>query len=178
MGKNRYRNGILALSLLVTSLAACAGEAEAVDPGAEPGGDITVETAVRLLESEGPVQLVDVRTEAEFAFVGHPTGAVNVPLLRFDPSTYGMTPNMDFVQEIQERFPADHTLLMICRSGGRSRRAAKMLLDAGYEKVYNVLEGVEGANDDDGHRTVDGWKVRGFPYDYTVDEAEVTPPKQ
>jgi rhodanese-related sulfurtransferase len=132
-------------------------------------------TAAGLVGKPG-VHLVDVRTEAEFAFVGHPVGAVNVPLMRFDPKTYGMAPNPKFLEEIRARFSPDDTLLMICRSGSRSGKAAKLLAEAGYRKSFNVMEGVEGDPDADGHRTVNGWKVRGLPYEYAVDPAKVTPP--
>jgi len=155
------------------------GEVPATVPGvaadAAPGSDIPLATAAALVGKPG-VHLVDVRTEAEFAFVGHPVGAVNVPLLRFDSKTYGMAPNPKFLEEIRARFPADDTLLLICRSGNRSGKAAKMLADAGYRKSFNVMEGVEGEADADGHRTLNGWKIRGFPYAYTVDPSTTTPP--
>ena len=178
MRRARPGRWIVPLFLLVclTGLTPCAPGSEAVD-GVEPGGDIPLETAAKLLESPG-VHIVDVRTEAEFAYVGHPVGAVNIPLLRFDPQSYGMTPNPDFVDQVRERFSPDDTLLMICRSGGRSARAARMLVEAGYPKAYNILEGVEGGKDDDGHRTVNGWKVRGLPYEYNVRPADVTPPSE
>lgn len=154
------------------------GEAGAsgADPSTlAPGGDIAIEAAAALAGKPG-VHLVDVRTEAEFAFVGHPVGAVNIPLLRFDAMTYGMAPNPKFVEEIKARFSPDDTLLLICRSGSRSGKAAKMLVDAGFPKSYNVLEGVEGDLDRDGHRTVNGWKIRGFPYEYAIEASRVTPP--
>ena len=171
-----------AFTLLCLALAPswiAAGEAPSAAPGlpadAAPGSDVSPATAAALVGKPG-VHLVDVRTEAEFAYVGHPVGAVNVPLLRFDPKTYGMAANPKFIDEIRARFSPDDTLLMICRSGSRSSKAAKLLVEAGYRKSFNVLEGVEGDADADGHRTVNGWKVRGLPYEYAVDPAKVTPP--
>jgi len=155
------------------------GEAPVGIPGlpadAAPGSDVAPATAAALVGKPG-VHLVDVRTEAEFAFVGHPVGAVNVPLLRFDPKTYGMAPNPRFLDEIRARFSPGDSLLVICRGGSRSSKAAKMLAEAGYRTSFNVLEGVEGDTDTDGHRTVNGWKVRGLPYEFAVDPAKVTPP--
>jgi len=169
--------GLLCLAL--TPWLRAAGEAPPPAPGlpadAAPGSDVSLATAAALVGKPG-VYIVDVRTEAEFAFVGHPVGAVNVPLLRFDPKTYGMAPNPKFLDEIRARFSPEDTLLTICRSGSRSSKAAKLLAEAGYRKSFNVLEGVEGDTDADGHRTVNGWKVRGLPYEYAVDPAKVTPP--
>lgn len=167
------------LGLTVAPSLLVAVEPPASAPGipadAAPGSDVTPATAAALAGKPG-VHLIDVRTEAEFAFVGHPVGAVNVPLLRFDAKTYGMAANPKFLEEIRARFSTDDTLLMICRSGGRSTKAAKLLAEAGYRKSFNVLEGVEGDADADGHRTVNGWKVRGLPYEYAVDPAQTTPP--
>jgi len=94
--------------------------------------------------------------------------AFNIPLTFWDEKAQSFEPNGNFVQDIQERFQKSDSLIFICRSGGRSRRAAEEAFQAGFSKVYNVTEGFEGEKDENGHRTVGGWKNRGLPYTYDV----------
>lgn len=115
------------------------------------------EEAQKLME-EGWVY-VDVRSEPEFEH-GHPPGALNVPLLHKGPG--GMTPNPEFLQVMQAAFAKDEKLLLGCRSGGRSRRAAEMLAQHGYTELADLVTGWEGTRDDFG-RAVPGWGPRGFP---------------
>jgi rhodanese-related sulfurtransferase len=110
--------------------------------------------------------LVDVRSVAEYVLVGHPTMAVNVPLSFWDDRQANFTANDNFLQDLKRRFQPDDTLIFMCRTGGRSLRAAQAALKAGYTKVYNVVEGFEGPNDEKGYRTKGGWKNSGLPYTY------------
>jgi len=112
--------------------------------------------------------LIDVRSIAEYVLIGHSVDAFNIPLTFWDEKAQSFEPNGNFVQDIQERFQKSDSLIFICRSGGRSRRAAEEAFQAGFSKVYNVTEGFEGEKDENGHRTVGGWKNRGLPYTYDV----------
>jgi rhodanese-related sulfurtransferase len=107
-------------------------------------------------------QLVDVRSRAELEWVGRIPGAVEIELLSYP----GSRPNGAFMDELarqQSDTRAPH--MFICRSGGRSNRAASMAAAAGYSAAYNVLEGFEGDKDASGHRnTVGGWRVAGLPW--------------
>jgi rhodanese-related sulfurtransferase len=106
---------------------------------------------------------VDVRSTQEFA-LGHPEGALNVPLLEPDGATGQMMPNPDFVRVIQTRFPSGAKLLIGCQMGGRSMRAAQMLESFGFTDVSNVRGGFGGARDPMTGRVVDsGWADSGLP---------------
>jgi rhodanese-related sulfurtransferase len=107
--------------------------------------------------------------------------AVNIPLAfvsyAFDPASksYAMTPNPDFVALAKARYAATDTILVMCRSGQRSGPAVNKLAEAGYAKVYNVVDGFEGDavtdtdSPDFGRRVKDGWKVAGLPWSYALD---------
>src|ERR1043166_6804806 len=95
---------------------------------------------------------IDVRTEPEFAN-GHPSEAVNIPVVVPDPATRQMTVNPDFLRVVEAHFPKDAKLIVGCQAGGRSQRAAEMMAQAGYAHVANMQGGFGGAHDDSG-RTV------------------------
>ena len=115
--------------------------------------------------------LVDVRSAAEYVFVGHPPKAYNIPLSFWSESEQNLVPNDHFVQDLQVRFKNDDTLIFMCRSGGRSLRASQAAQAAGFKKVINVTDGFEGRKDDQGRFTIGGWKPAGLPYTYDVDPA-------
>jgi rhodanese-related sulfurtransferase len=131
-------------------------------------GDVSPEEAWALLESEDNSVLVDVRTDAEWNYVGLPDlekvnkGTVCISWLKFP----GNTPNESFVEQVvQAGIRPDQTVLLLCRSGQRSISAAVVLTENGYAKALNVLEGFEGDKDPKGQRgTTGGWKVRGLPW--------------
>jgi rhodanese-related sulfurtransferase len=112
--------------------------------------------------------LIDVRTVAEYVYVGHPEAAHNIPLLFWDEPNMQQVANVNFVEDIKRRFKPGDTLLLICRSGGRSAQAFRMLRRAGFQNLLNVINGFEGQKDADGLRTRNGWKNDGLPYTYTV----------
>lgn len=107
--------------------------------------------------------LIDVRTQFEYSFVGHPRGAVHVPW----KETPAWNLNHDFVSDVQSEVPEkDHPVLLLCRSGQRSLAAANALLEAGYSNLVNVEEGFEGSLDDNKHRsTTGGWRFHGLPWE-------------
>ncbi len=115
--------------------------------------------------------LVDVRSVAEYVFVGHPVQAHNIPLSFWSETEQKLVPNDNFVPDLRARFKADDVLIFMCRSGGRSLRAAQAAQAAGFKTVINVTDGFEGKKDDQGHPTIGGWKSAGLPYSYDVGPA-------
>jgi rhodanese-related sulfurtransferase len=105
--------------------------------------------------------LVDVRTQAEWDYVGRVRGAVEVQW-----NLYPSGRNPDFARSLQAAVPDKHGVFMfMCRSGGRSNAAAEVATQLGYARVYNVLEGFEGDLDSEGHRNaVGGWRAAGLPW--------------
>jgi rhodanese-related sulfurtransferase len=103
---------------------------------------------------------VDVRTEEEFD-AGHPAGAVNVPLMHGGGG--GMVSNPEFLRVMMAAFPLDAKIVVGCKTGGRSLRAAQMLLDAGYAAVVDQRAGWDGARDAFGRVAEPGWSRAGLP---------------
>lgn len=110
------------------------------------------------MREEGWVYL-DVRSIPEFE-AGHPTGAYNVPIMHQTPS--GMQPNPDFVPVVTAVFPRDARLVLGCRSGNRSLRAAQILLQAGFEFVVDQRAGLAGTRDPFGQLREPGWEAAGL----------------
>jgi len=120
------------------------------------------------LQSDPQAQLVDVRTDAEWNFVGVPDLAAAGKQAALIPwQVYpAMQVNGAFVEDLKKAglAPEDH-VYFICRTGGRSMAAAQAAQAAGYPHVYNVADGFEGPPDSDGHRgTVAGWKADALPW--------------
>ncbi len=131
-------------------------------------GDISPKQAWEILAKNPKAALVDVRTDAEFAYVGNPDlSRLGKQVVRVFWKVFpSMEPNPNFVAEVGRSGVAkDAPLLFLCRSGVRSRDAAIAMTAAGYEECYNVAGGFEGDKDGTGHRgTVNGWKVAGLPW--------------
>jgi len=149
-----------------------AGAIMAETPAAGYAGDVSVKAAWNDLGQTPEATLVDVRTQAEWAYVGIPvlTSLGKTPvLLEWDefPSG-GLVP--DFVGrllgELDKRgVPRDAPLYFICRSGNRSRKAAMLATEAGYRRAFNVEFGFEGRLGPDRHRgTAGSWKAEGLPW--------------
>ncbi|MCH8998609.1 MAG: rhodanese-like domain-containing protein [Proteobacteria bacterium] len=131
-------------------------------------GDVTSKEAWEMLESDPRAVLLDVRTDAEWRYVGLPDLTVlekrtlrvswqEHPDLHFNPN---------FAQQVATNGVAnDQTVLIICRSGVRSQHAAMALTARGYSRCYNVSDGFEGGHDEDRHRGArEGWKAAGLPW--------------
>jgi rhodanese-related sulfurtransferase len=103
---------------------------------------------------------VDVRTPEEFAD-GHPAGAVNVPIALASGGT--MAPNPDFVRVMEVAFGKEANVVVGCKAGGRSMRAAQALLDAGFVHVLDQRAGWDGARNPFGQVTEPGWSKAGLP---------------
>lgn len=103
---------------------------------------------------------LDVRTEAEFE-AGHPAGAVNVPSMLSGPD--GMTPNPEFLGVMERAFAKDAPLILGCKTGNRSMKAARILLDAGFTRVLEQRAGWEGAKGSFGEVVEPGWSRASLP---------------
>ncbi|MDF2846269.1 MAG: rhodanese-like protein [Oerskovia sp.] len=139
-------------------------------PDARPAdgyaGDITPQQAWALLQSDPSAVLVDVRTDAEWRFVGIPDLASTgrEPVLTQWVDVTGR-PNPAFVAELTAAgLSPERPVVFLCRSGARSIGAAKAATAAGLGPAYNVLEGFEGALDSTGRRGSDGWRAAGLPW--------------
>jgi len=124
-------------------------------------GAVTPAEAHEIWRNAPGATLVDVRTRAEWDYVGRIPGAVEIELLAYP----GNRPNPEFLAELEDKVNKDGPVLFICRSGGRSHNAAMLAAQAGFRSSYNVLEGFEGDRDSQGHRnTVGGWRAAGLPW--------------
>jgi rhodanese-related sulfurtransferase len=135
-------------------------------------GDISAAEAWALLEKDPKARLVDVRTTAEWNYVGVPDlssvghEAVLVEWQAFPT----MRVNPAFVAEAEQAAAAakDAPVMFLCRSGVRSRAAAIAMTAAGYSRAYNIAGGFEGDPDGERHRgTKNGWKASGLPWKQT-----------
>lgn len=128
--------------------------------GLSYAGELTPPEAWAVLQQPGAV-LVDVRSAAEWNFVGVVPGAVCLEWKRYP----GMQLNPDFAAQLQQQVPREARVLFLCRSGGRSDETARLAASLGYGAAYNVLEGFEGERDEHEHRgTRGGWKAHGLPW--------------
>ena len=128
-------------------------------------GDITPQQAWDLLREHPEAVLVDVRTDAEWRFVGVPDTAElgRQPVLIEWVSVTGSR-NDNFVDQLKEAGISGGPAVFLCRSGQRSIGAAQAATAAGIEPSYNVLDGFEGGIDADGHRGAAGWRALGLPW--------------
>ncbi len=135
-------------------------------------GDLAPQEAWDLLKAEPAAQLVDVRTLAEWNFVGLPDlGPLSrkVHCIEWQGFPSGAM-NPDFVAETAAALEAcgagaDTPILFLCRSGGRSRAAAFAMAQSGFSKAYNIAGGFEGDLDAGRHRgTSLSWKAQNLPW--------------
>ena len=134
------------------------------------------------------VLFLDIRTRAEAMFVGMPATVdalvpfVEVQEIMSDWDTqrgaYKLEPMQDFGPEVLRRLQAKQlskadTVVLICRSGDRSGRAATRLTEDGFAKVYSVIDGFEGDLSVDGRRNVNGWRKAGLPWSYKLDRTKM-----
>jgi len=125
-------------------------------------GALLPREANALLEQIPGARLVDVRTQAEWEYVGHVPESVLV-----EWNTYpGGQRNHRFLEDLRARVPGDAAPVMfLCRSGARSHYAAAAATEAGYASSYNILQGFEGDKDARGRRsTIGGWRFAGLPW--------------
>lgn len=124
-------------------------------------GALTPAEAHEVLQLAPGSQLVDVRTRAEWDWVGRIPGATEI-----EWSTYpGGQPNPDFLAQLKRQVDPESLVMFLCRSGVRSHYAACLAAEAGFTATYNILEGFEGDIDVYGQRgKIGGWRRAGLPW--------------
>lgn len=139
---------------------------------------LTPAEAHTALLNDPDILFVDVRDPIEISFVGHPENLdkiipLGVMTHSVDPNSgqYRMANNPNIVAEFDALLGArgknrDAPVFVTCRSGARSAVAARMLIQAGYTNVWNLIEGFEGDKDANGGRTLNGWRNAGLPWGY------------
>ncbi|MBU0729569.1 MAG: sulfurtransferase [Proteobacteria bacterium] len=148
-----------------------------------PGKEAMPLEAYELIK-KNPVEMiiVDVRTQGEYQFVGHPEGAYLVPFqilgTVFNGKEYEMIENKNFTRDLMTKFkPNQHTLFFLCRSGSRAAEALNAAVAAGWpaDRAYVILGGFEGDKLKDnnsaynGLRIGGGWRNEGLPWTYSMD---------
>jgi rhodanese-related sulfurtransferase len=131
-------------------------------------GEVTPQQAWAIIAEDPRAALIDVRTPAEWSFVGVPDlkSVGKEPVL----VPWALYPTMEINKAFVEHLAAagvdkDAPLFFMCRSGARSRAAAIAMTEQGYSRCYNVSTGFEGDKDGGGHRgLVAGWKADGLPW--------------
>lgn len=118
-----------------------------------------------MLSDNPQAVLVDVRTDAEWRFVGIPDLSSlgrDAVFIEWNTSTGH---NANFLTELKDRLPAEPgPVVFLCRSGNRSIGAAETATEAGIAPSYNILDGFEGNLDEHGHRGETGWRAVGLPW--------------
>jgi rhodanese-related sulfurtransferase len=124
-------------------------------------GAASPEEAFYVSQNVSHALIVDVRTQAEWNFVGGVPSSIKIEWQMY-PSGHL---NQDFLQHLQTEVPQDSWVMFLCRSGARSHAAANLAAQNGYTKAVNILEGFEGDKDNNGHRgNLGGWKFKGLPW--------------
>lgn len=185
--------------LALLSFAALPGVRADTDPADVPeikrttlGLYLTAEQAYDMVRAApGSVLFADVRSAGEVQFLGMPTLAdANVPYVQQSEwnewdnarANFKLVTNPGFAEEIARRLAAKglqrtDPIILMCRSGDRSAKAADLLAKLGYTRVYSMLDGFEGdlAKDgpSQGRRTVNGWKNANLPWSYKLDRAKM-----
>ena len=149
---------------------------------------MTAEQAYQhVMENMDKTLFIDTRTPSELNYLGAASVMdTHVPLVFMDTTgwndkkhRYLRKDNQNFVSDVdaqlaQKGLTKDDTVILMCRSGKRSAKAANMLADAGYTRVYSVVDGYEGdkakEGESKGRRTVNGWKNSNLPWTYSLDK--------
>jgi rhodanese-related sulfurtransferase len=132
-----------------------------------PAPRLSPSAAFDLLTDDDAAVLIDVRTPAEWRFVGGPDlAAMRGTVLQIPWQDVDGRPNPAFVAQVRAAgVDEDQPVLFLCRSGGRSQAAADAAMDEGFAHAVNVDDGFEGPADEHGHRgSLAGWKVAGLPW--------------
>lgn len=124
-------------------------------------GCLTPREAYELLHLAPGATIVDVRTRAEWDWVGRIPGAIEIEWNEYP----GGGRNPDFIAELKQRVDSAAPVLFLCRSGMRSDGAAQAASAAGYNNCYNILEGFEGDKNAANQRNaLNGWRQAGLPW--------------
>ena len=119
--------------------------------------------AKELLDGDGGYTYIDVRSQEEYES-GHPSGAVNVPVMH--RSAMGMVPNAEFLPVMDRSFDKDDLVIIGCQSVARSIRAAEGLVAAGFTNVVHMDGGFGGTRNELGEVIEPGWAELGLPVDH------------
>ena len=194
----RRLTALAALAAIVLAATLIASAAETVKPAAVTAGDevpkkkrttlglyVTAAQAYEMWKSTpDKVKVIDVRTPEEYAFIGHPEKAWNIPFAfvtyqrKEGKFEYKVEWNLDFVTEVKSIAEPADILLIMCRSGDRSAMAVNKLAAAGFTNAYTVTDGFEGDKVTDpgsvfvGKRMKNGWK-NSAPWVYGIDPEKV-----
>jgi rhodanese-related sulfurtransferase len=124
-------------------------------------GALTPQEAYQVWQLAPGARLVDVRTHAEWDWVGRIPGAIEIEWISYPDSR----PNSHFLSQLKQEVDREALVMFICRSGIRSHQAAALASSAAQRECYNVLEGFEGAVDANGQRgRIGGWRHAGLPW--------------
>ena len=199
-GRAWLRAGAMAWGVSLGALLLPSPVSAQVDPATVPeakrtraGLYLTPQEVPALLAAHaGRVLFLDVRTRAEAMYVGMAESVdALVPYVEHQElmtdwdeqrRTYRLEPVQDFVPEVARRLQAkglgqQDVVVLICRSGDRSSRGANRLAEAGYTRVYSVVDGFEGDLSKDGRRSLNGWKNAGLPWSYRLDKTRMYFPR-
>jgi rhodanese-related sulfurtransferase len=132
---------------------------------------LSPQQAWQMMQDDPRTLLIDIRSSMEYLFVGHPVGATHIPWI--DEPEWTISPH--FVAEVRKLLLGGAvcdedagcaSVILICRSGKRSKEAGKALISDGLRNVYHVDEGFEGDLDEHHHRsTLGGWRHRDLPWE-------------
>lgn len=188
---------LLAVALIALPLAAWAATPDAVPEAKRTRAALYLNAAEvpAFIAQQGgadKVLFLDVRTRAEAMYVGMADSVdALVPFVEHQElmtdwdvqrNAYRLEPLQNFVPEVARRLQEkglskDAVVVLICRSGDRSGRAANRLAEDGYSRVYSVIDGFEGDMSKDGRRNVNGWKNAGLPWAYKLDRKKMYFPR-
>ncbi len=124
--------------------------------------EITPNEAKRLLDGDPGYVYLDVRTVGEF-ILGHVPGALSIPVAQVNTETGLMEMNADFRSVVGANIPKETRVIVGCKSGGRSARAARLMTGAGYLNVFNMAGGYSGRKAPTGDIIHPGWSTLGLP---------------
>jgi len=140
----------------------------------------------------GKILFLDIRTRVEAMYLGMANSVdALVPYVEHQElmtdwddvrGGYRLEPMQDFVPEVNRRLQSkaltkEAVVLLICRSGDRSSRAANRLMDDGFTQVWSVVDGFEGDMSKEGRRSVNGWKNAGLPWSYKLERTRMYFPR-
>ena len=122
---------------------------------------IDPERARELLE-QGDHRYLDVRMPEEFE-AGHVPEATNIPFMVRGPGGAGIFPNQQFADHVESQFEKGERIILGCQKGGRSNRAASVLVERGFENIFDMRGGYVGETDPFGNLLFPGWTAKGYP---------------
>lgn len=128
---------------------------------------ITASAAWRWLQSDSTIRLIDIRSTSEFLFVGHPVGVVHVPYIDepdWEPNPCFTTQVRDLLSVVaDQKVKWEDLIFLICRSGERSKAVGQVLIEAGVDNVFSIIDGFEGPlNEQDHCSGISGWRYDGL----------------